>query len=818
MPQKEGLITRFVRLTLRGPKTALCIAALLTLAAGYLTQHIKIRSNFSDLLPETHPSVVQAKQLEKIVGGASFVVVAIETANTLEARSGADRFLTDLRGRLEARQQELGLRSIDDSPPSDFLRQSSLLYLSLDDLNRLEEKIKFRIGSEKLKKMKLLIDFDEGTFDQDVDEIRGKYATYLNPTRRYQNKDGTLFASLLKPDWRTTDVNRTQILLEQLFQIIEALNPKTYDPSLNIRFTGPYVKQTTQKKILLKDAALVSTLSFLGSLIYLIFHFRRKRAVFLIGVPLVLSQVWSLGLAYLLFGSLNLFSSATCAILLGLAADYGIHFYSEYQHHRQKGEAAEDALAISIGQLGRAFIAASSTTAAAFLALAFSSFKAFRETGLIAGIGILLCGAAFVFVLPPLTLLIERRFPEKFKAKSKHLEWTDERQHFSRRWSHWIFSPQNFVIVSLVLLLPFSAVLFGQLRFDFNLNNIMGRQETKELDGRIDGLFNHSVNPEVALAANFKDAEKIAAQIRAVQEKNKTSPESDGGGSTIKGALSLGDFVPAHQDEKLEKIAEIKALFTPRIVSALKGDDAKAYASLEPMLEPKPITLETVPEQIKTKFQDREGSIGRVVFVFPNFDMSQADRFMRFVEEIRSVRCETCSAPFYASGESTVFYEIVKMLFSEGRYVLGFTLVMLLGALWLNFHSLKRTLTVFAPLVVGLLATFGWMAVMGLKLNIINMAAIPIILGTADDYGVHFFQRYLDDPRGSLHDSYSVTFRPIVGSALTTLIGFGSLAFAEMGGIRSFGIVCVVGIGLCTLTTLLWFPALLALQKRKRAS
>ncbi len=812
MPQpEEGPITRFVRLTLRRPRTALAVAALITLAAGLLTQRIGIRSNFSDLLPNDHPSVVQAKELEKIVGGASFVVVAVEAGKTPQTAAAADRFLTDLRARLEPAQARLGLRSIDDRPPSDFLRKSSLLYLSLEDLDRLQEKIKFRIGSEKLKRMKLLIDFDEESFDQDIDEIKGKYAAYLNPAPRYQNRDGTLFASLLKPDWRTTDVNRTQTLLEALGAIVGGLQPERYDPSLNVRFTGPYVKQATQKKILLKDAALVSSLSFAGSLLYLIFHFRRKRAVFLIGVPLVMSQIWSLGAAYLLFGSLNLFSSATCAILLGLAADYGIHFYSEYQRHRKLGENPEQALATSIGHLGRAFVAASSTTAAAFLALAFSSFKAFRETGLIAGVGILLCGAAFVFVLPPLTLLIERRFPEKLKARVKSAEWTEERQHFSRRWMHWVFSPKNLVLTGVVLLLPFAAVLFGRLDFDFNLNNIMGRQDTKELDGRIDGIFNHSVNPEVALAANFDDAEKVASKIRAVQEKNKAAPE----GTTIRGALSLGDFVPGNQEAKLEKIAAIRSLFTPAIVKALTGEDAKAYASLEPMLDPKPITLETVPEQIKSKFQDREGSVGRIVFIFPNFDMSRADRFMRFVEEIREVRCESCSGPFYASGESTVFYEIVKMLFVQGRYVMGLTLAMLLAALWMNFRSLKATLTVFAPLVVGLLATFGWMALAGLKLNIINMAAIPIILGTADDYGVHFFQRYLDDPKNSLQDSYAVTFRPILGAAITTLIGFGSLAFADMGGIRSFGVVCVVGIGLCTLTTLVWFPALLAALKRK---
>lgn len=810
MSQKEGLITRFVRLTLNRPKTALAVTALVTLVAAAFTQQIKIRSNFSDLLPDHHPSVVQARELEKIVGGASFVVTAVEVARGERQAEAADRFLTDFRKKLDS--EDLGLRSIDDRPPADFLKRSSLLYLSLDELDRLHEKIKFRIDRARLKKMNLLLDFDEESLDNDLTDLKGKYAAYLNPAPRYQNKDGTLFAALLKPDWRATDVNRTQSLLDSLERIVGQLKPKSYDPSLSVRFTGPYVKQMTQKKILLKDAALVSSLSLIGSILYLVFHFRRKRAVTLIGVPLVTSQIWALGVAYLLFGSLNLFSSACCAILLGLAADYGIHFYSEYQRHRRLGEKPEEALATSIGHLGRAFVAASSTTAAAFLALAFSDFKAFRETGVIAGVGILLCGAAFVCILPPLTLIIERRWPEKVKARSKPKEWTEARQHFSRRWSRWVFSKSNLVLTGLFLLLPFAAVTAGRLSFDFNLNHIMGRQDTKELDGRIDGIFNHSVNPEVALASNFEDAEKVAAKIRSVQAKNSLQP----GGSTLRGALSLGDFVPKDQEAKKEKITSIKSLFPPHVVNAMDERDRKSYESLRPMLTPETVTLETIPQSIKTKFQDREGSVGRMVFIFPNFEMTQADRFMRFVEEIREVECSECTSPFYASGESTVYYEIVTMLFQEGKYVMGFTLLMLLTALWLNFRSLSNTLTVFAPLLAGLLATLGWMALAGLKFNIINMAAIPIILGTADDYGVHLFQRYLDDPKGSLAESYSVTFRPILGAAITTLIGFGSLSFADMGGIRSFGLLCVVGIGLCTLTTLLWFPAVLALKKRSK--
>jgi uncharacterized protein len=809
----ERLISRLVRLSLTFPKSILAFILIVTALSAYATSLIKIRTNFSDLLPDNNPVVLQAKELEKTVGGASFVVAAVETDGSPAAIEAGGRFLDDLKAQLSERS-ELGLRYIDDRPPTDFLKKSSLLYLSLSDLDRLYDKIKFRIDRAKLRQMKLVIDFDDdGGFDQDLDALKNDYSTYINPTSHYQNTQGTLLASLIKPDWRTTEVSRTQALVDTLNASIAALDPndpKRYHPSLSVRLTGPYVKQLSQKNILLKDAAVVSMISFVGSILYLMLHFRRKRAVFLIGVPLTVSTVWAMGLAYALFGSLNLFSSAACAILLGLGAEFGIHFYSEYLHERRLGRQAPDALYVSMTRLGRAFIAASSTTAAAFFALAFTRFKALHELGIISGSGILLCGVAFVFMLPPMTLLLESWTPEKIPIQE---DWEESRQTFSHKWMTWVFSRKNLAVTALLFLATLASVALGRLKFDYNLNHVMGAQDTRELDGRIDGIFNHSVNPEVALAASYEDAAKVAAAIRSVKAQNAAAP----GGSTIKGALALPDFIPRDEAAKRAKIGAIKALFTPMVLKFMKGEDRKSYEQIQPLLDPPSVTLKDLPEQITNKFLDRQGSSGRLVFVFPNFDMSQADRFMRFVDEIREVQCPDCSGEFYASGESTVFYEIVKLLSHEVRYVIGFTVLMILGALWINFRSTTAMGVVFAPLVLGIAATLGMMGLLGLPFNIINIAAIPIIIGTTDDYGVHLYQRVCDEPNISLHEHYRKTFRPIVGSAASALIGFGSLGFARMGGIRSFGLVCVVGIALCTMATLFWFPALLALTKRRKS-
>ncbi|GEM_PF-3063555 len=789
-----------VKVTLRIPKTVIFIALLLTAISVYLTSQIKIRSNFSDLLPDRYPSVIQAKELERQVGGASFVVVAVETKDT----KNASEFFETLHTRL-IQEKVAGIRYIDDRPPTHFLRNHGLLYLSLEDLDKLKETVKRNIEQSMLKKTRLYIDFAEGDSKSDfasyLADLGKKYPTFIQPSNLYQNPSGTLFVSLIKPEWQSTDVNRTQTFVDQLNRVIQEINPDHYTPALSVSLTGPYIKTLTQKKIMIRDATMISTLSFVASILYLFFHFRRKRAVFLIGLPLMMSGTWSLSLAYLFFGSLNLFSSAATAILLGLAADFGIHLYSDYLHHRQSGETPEESLQLSVVQLCRAFLTASATTTTAFIALMFSQFKALYEMGLIAGVGVITCALAFILVLPPLILVIERWKADRMTT----VEWSETKTKLSKGWIRWVFSGKNLIVMTFVLLLPLITVASGHLRFDYNLNHILGRQATKDLDRRVDSIFNHSVNPEIVLADNIKDAAKLAAEIR----KNSSERQNSKRGTTIKGVVSLLDFVPSRQEKKIKKIHEIRSLFTDLVVKGLNHDNKNHYQQFHGMLSPEKITLSTLPRQIINKFVDRSGHLGRVVFVFPNFEMTEADRFMQFVEEIRSTTCPQCEGPYYASGESSVFYDIVKMLFHDGRFIVGFALISVLIVYFASFRSLSSTLLVFAPLGIGILATLGWMGLMGIQFNIINLAAIPVILGTADDYSIHLYQRYREHPTKSLKEAYQRSFRPILGSIMTTVIGFASLLIANMGGIRSFGSLCVVGILFCSIATLTWFPALL---------
>ena len=107
------------------------------------------------------------------------------------------------------------------------------------------------------------------------------------------------------------------------------------------------------------------------------------------------------------------------------------------------------------------------------------------------------------------------------------------------------------------------------------------------------------------------------------------------------------------------------------------------------------------------------------------------------------------------------------------------------------------------------------MGVLGIDLNPANLIGIPLILGIAVDYGVHIVHDSLERP-----GSYSIspsTANSVLVDALTTILGFGALMVASHRGLESLGRLLTLGVTMCTITSLIFLPAVLALLHRAPA-
>ncbi len=155
-----------------------------------------------------------------------------------------------------------------------------------------------------------------------------------------------------------------------------------------------------------------------------------------------------------------------------------------------------------------------------------------------------------------------------------------------------------------------------------------------------------------------------------------------------------------------------------------------------------------------------------------------------------------------------------RMVWVDLRDTLGLSLLAIVVVLLLGFRNLRLASLAFIPLIAGMVATLGIMPLVSLQFNYANFIALPIIVGIGIDYGVHLVSRWHEEPAQLLEAGFRGTSRAIVLSALTTMVGFGSLLGSNYPGLRSIDWVTSLGIFSCMIAALIILPALLMLVGR----
>jgi lauroyl/myristoyl acyltransferase len=132
--------------------------------------------------------------------------------------------------------------------------------------------------------------------------------------------------------------------------------------------------------------------------------------------------------------------------------------------------------------------------------------------------------------------------------------------------------------------------------------------------------------------------------------------------------------------------------------------------------------------------------------------------------------------------------------------------VLVLLSLWFAFRRPTEILLGLGVLGLSGVCLLATMALAGWTWNLMNLMALPLMLGTGVDYTI-FIQLALRRHGGDL-----LAVRRSVGRALmlcggTAVAGFGSLAFSSNLGMASLGKVCAVGIGANALVSIFLLPA-----------
>jgi predicted exporter len=140
---------------------------------------------------------------------------------------------------------------------------------------------------------------------------------------------------------------------------------------------------------------------------------------------------------------------------------------------------------------------------------------------------------------------------------------------------------------------------------------------------------------------------------------------------------------------------------------------------------------------------------------------------------------------------------------------------LVLASLWLAYRDFKDVLLSVITLAVTGLLLWAAMAVFGWSWNLLNLMAIPLLLGMGVDFSIHV-QLALRRTNGDLAEVRGSIGRALLLAGSTTVAGFASLAFSNNAGMASLGKVCATGIVCAMLVSVYRLPHWWKLWHRER--
>jgi predicted RND superfamily exporter protein len=148
---------------------------------------------------------------------------------------------------------------------------------------------------------------------------------------------------------------------------------------------------------------------------------------------------------------------------------------------------------------------------------------------------------------------------------------------------------------------------------------------------------------------------------------------------------------------------------------------------------------------------------------------------------------------------------IFEMVVAEFPRVFIPIALLVIVSLWLAFRNIREVLLSLATLVFAALALQSIMDLVGWRWNLLNLMALPLLLGMGVDYSIHI-QLALRRCRGDLAAVRKSVGRALLLAGTTTVVGFGSLSFSKNAGMASLGQVCALGIALALVIAVYLLP------------
>ncbi len=805
----------------RRPWLVVLSAFVLLVASWSYASRLQLRSDVLELLPRDSPGFQSFERRLARIGGRATIFVLVESPE----RAANERFVDALRKELAAPEIAHSVAFVEwgTKDARKTFADNKWLYADLKDLEEADQKLEQQIAI----KSGMVDDLsDETTAEKNLgmDSFKERFQ------KKADDRDGFPSGYFASPDGKehvvrifTTASGMGGGNDEELFGTIRAvterMEPKSFHPEMKVGFGGDIPNAAAEKESLVKEArigTIIAAILILGGIVW---FYGSPASLVLVGFP----PLFGVGCAYAFatwkYGYVNASGAFLGAIILGNGVNYPIVLYSRYKEFRARGMSPDAARREAVWNAFRAELVGSSVASIAYGSLTVTRFRGFSQFGMIGFVGMLLVWISMIPCLPALIVIVERYqplLPSFLRERPAKLGEDESRGPVARFVGDITQAkPRVFVGLAVVITLVTAWRLPGFLRdpweYDFD--------KLGSVEARKGGPFEVTARAEKILAGKMNLAgslvladtpEQVPLVREAILAKDRANPAT----SVIDEITTLDDFLPGSPEVQAEKLAVLERLrerLTPKLMSSLEPDERARLEELRPPEDLRAMKAADLPELLRNRFSERNDTLGTVFYVRykPGVSTNDGHALLQISETIDGIRLKDGTRVDTVS-RATVFAEMIRSLERDGPLATAVAFCAVAFVVTIATSSRKGTLAVLLSLVLGVAWMVGGAALWGERLNFLNFIALPITFGIGSEYPFNIFDRsrLLG---GDVTRAVKLHLGAVSLCSYTTVVGYGSLLFADNQAMKSFGRLAIAGELTCLVLAMFFLPSLLHL-------
>lgn len=863
-----SLLTRLVRLATTRAWLVIVAALLLTAASGfYVARHFAINTDINRLLESDAPWARRDAAIGKAFPQRGQMTLAVVQAPASElADAAANELAEALRRRPEqfrsvsqpgageffarngllfartAEVEQITQQLVEARPLLNQLAHDPTLRGLSDTLSAMLG-LPLTLGQVKLADMDSLLGASAGALEQ---VLAGKpaamsWAGLLDDSLK-PDKEGRAFSFIsVSPVLDYSDLQAGADAADAIRAAAAELKlAQRYQAS--VRLTGPQPLADDEFASVSEGAALNGLLTVLVVVLILWMALRSIRLILAVLASLFAGLLITAALGLAMVGALNMISVAFAVLFVGLGVDFGIQFGVRYRAERHDRDHISEALEHAARATAVPLTLAAAATAAAFFCFLPTDFRGVAELGQIAGVGMMVAFLTTFTMLPALIQVLKPRG----EAEAPGFDWLAPADAFFERHR------------KPVLLITCAAILLGsplllRLRFDFDplhlkdphsesMATLLALKDAPEagtddvtvlapsLAAARDMATKVSQLPEVARVVTLQtfipedQPAKLAAigtartALLPVLTQQTATPATDMARvNALRNAArqlaiaadehpEAGAAQAARLSKALKRLADADAATRDRAEQAIALPLRLALGRLRQMLDPQPVTQQTLPPEIVRDWLTPDGrALASITPRLPQDDGIEREAALNlFMDAVLRVEPNATGGPIAIRGSA----DTIMGAFAQagGWAVLSITIL-----LWIALRRFGDVLRTLVPLLVSAIVTLELCAAFGIALNFANVIALPLLLGIGVAFKIYYVIAWRHGKTKLLQSSLT---HAVLYSAATTATAFGSLWLSQHPGTASMGKLLALALA-CTLAGAVFFQPILMGRPRE---